>query len=61
MSYISEADSWGSLPEDLAALACYHLGRMEDAAAYGRAAVKKSPSDERLKENLRWYEQALQG
>ncbi len=61
MSYISEADSWGSLPEDLAAIACYHLGQMQDAAAYGREAVKKSPSDERLKENLRWYEQALQG
>lgn len=56
LSYISQADSWGSLPYDLAALACYHLGLEEDAVYYGRQAVNRTPSDQRLRENLRYYE-----
>lgn len=56
ISYISEADSWGALPYDLAALACYYLGNREQAAAYGREALRLSPSDPRLRENQRFYE-----
>lgn len=56
ISYISEADSWGPLPYDLAALACYHLGNREDAAAYGREALRLAPDDLRLRENQRFYE-----
>lgn len=56
ISYISEADSWGPLPYDLAALACYYLGSREQAAAYGREALRLSPDDPRLQENQRFYE-----
>lgn len=55
-SYISEADSWGPLPYDLAALASFHLGDRPGAAAYGREALRLSPGDPRLLENQRFYE-----
>jgi len=56
VSYISEADSWGPQPYDLAALACYHLGDRDGAAAYGREALRLAPGDARLVENQRFYE-----
>ena len=56
ISYISEADSWGAAPYDLAALACWHLGDRAGAVQYGREAVNRAPSDERLRENLWYYE-----
>ena len=56
ISYISEADSWGAAPYDLAALACWHLGDQAGAVQYGREAVNRAPSDERLRENLWYYE-----
>lgn len=56
LSYISESDSWGPLPYDLAARACYWLGDRQSAAAYGREALRRAPEDARLLENQRWYE-----
>lgn len=56
ISYISESDSWGPLPYDLAARACYWLGDRESAAEYGREALLSAPGDERLAANQRFYE-----
>lgn len=56
VSYISEGDSWGPLPYDLAALASYYLGDLASAAAYGRQALTFAPGDTRLLENQRFYE-----
>lgn len=55
-TYISEGDSWGPLPYDLAALASYHLGDRAAAAEYGREALRLAPEDARLLENQRFYE-----
>ena len=57
-SYIQEAESWGARPYDLAALAAYYLGQYALALRYGREAAELEPENERLHENLRFYEAA---
>lgn len=52
-SYICEADAWGSQPYDLASLGYYYTGRYEQAVSCGKEAVKRSPQDQRLRNNLR--------
>ena len=49
-TYISEGDSWGPLPYDLAALASYRLGDRAAAAEYGQQALRLAPGDARLLE-----------
>ena len=58
LAYLVEDFAWGSLPYDLAALAAYNLGYYEDAKSYGMEAVKLSPHEDRLVDNLRMYEEA---
>jgi len=55
-SYITEAQAWGSLPEDIASIAYYHIGNREMAAQMCARALEKSPEDERLKNNLKLFE-----
>lgn len=52
-SYICEAEAWGSLPDDLCALGFYYTNQLEKALHHAKEAVKHSPQDERLRENLR--------
>ena len=58
-SYINEAESWGALPFDLAAFACYHLDRPEEAVAFASRALEQEPDNERLKRDLDCYRAAL--
>ena len=55
-TYLNEAFAWGSLPWDLAALACWHLGQWEKAAFFGAKAWEKEPENLRLKGNLAFYQ-----
>ena len=55
LEYLNEADAWGSVPHDLAALSAWHLGRYEMAAEQGQAAVDAAPQDPRLRANLALY------
>lgn len=57
-TYITEAQSFGSLPYDLASLACYYLGFYEKALAYIEEAIRLSPQDTRLKQNKQFFEAA---
>jgi len=57
--YLNEADAWGYLLHDMAALASYRLGHYKDALNYGKAALAMEPDDQRLKDNLAWYKKAL--
>ena len=59
-SYINEPESWGARPYDLAALAAYRLGLYDDALRYGREAAALEPQEQRLQENLRFYEKACE-
>jgi glycosyltransferase involved in cell wall biosynthesis len=55
LEYICEDYAWGELPYDLAAISAYRLGIFDKAKEYGEKALEINPSDERLFENLEWY------
>ena len=55
-SYISEAESWGSLPHDLRAIAFYKTGRLELALEEAKKARAREPGNERLCNNVRALE-----
>ncbi len=51
-SYISEAESWGSRPYDLRAIALHRTGRVREALAAAERAVALEPEDSRLQGNV---------
>lgn len=55
LDYMCEEFAWDHTPWDLAALAAYNLGKLEEALKYGTKAVEMNPTDQRLIANLRWY------
>jgi glycosyltransferase involved in cell wall biosynthesis len=54
-SYLDDPHAWGYRIHDLAALACLHLGLIDQAIDYGTAALELSPGDARLANNLAHY------
>jgi len=50
-TYICEAEAWGSLPWDLRAMACWHTGRLREAAQAAQEALRLEPGSERLRRN----------
>lgn len=59
-TYISEAESWGSLPWDLRAMGLYYTGRIAESLAAAERALALSPSDERLRENIHLIRNTLE-
>lgn len=55
LEYLCEDFAWGSLPYDLAAISSYNLGLYKRAIEYGNTALLIEPENERLKNNLKWY------
>lgn len=58
LEYLCEDKAWGSLPHDLAAIAAFRLGYYHEAEFHGTEAVKLSPYEDRLVENLQFYRKA---
>lgn len=56
LEYLCEPDAWGYLPHDLIALSAHRLGYADIALEHGIKAVECSPSDQRLANNLHFYE-----
>lgn len=54
-SYICEPSAWGYEVYDYLALACYNLGEKGWAKTAGEVAIKLNPQDDRLKQNLEFY------
>ena len=52
------ADAWSWKIYDYAALSAYNIGLKTKALTYGRIAVEENPNDERLKNNLNYYEKS---
>lgn len=50
--YLTEPSSWGPLPYDLAGVAAWNLGRVEEALTYCKTAATLDPHDTRLAANL---------
>lgn len=57
-TYISEAESWGSRPYDLRAVAFYRTGRMKEALDSAKKALLLEPDNERLQKNAELIEKA---
>jgi Tfp pilus assembly protein PilF len=55
LDYLCESDAWGWQFHDLFALAYHHTGDHEKALWHGATAFNLNPTDERLKNNLKWY------
>ena len=55
LEYICDPFAWGYAPHDYAAIAAYKLGFYHEAYVHGLNAIKISPNDERLKNNLNFY------
>lgn len=54
-TYSSREESWGSKPHDLAAIAAFRLGMMDEARKHGQRAVELEPENERLIKNMEYY------
>lgn len=59
MSYINEPLAWSDYPDDIASVACYHLGLYARAADHAEQALRLSPLDERIQGNLHLYKSKL--
>lgn len=57
MGFVNMGYCWDHTPDDLAALACYHLKMYDRALEHARAALASSPRDERLRNNVRIIEE----
>jgi tetratricopeptide (TPR) repeat protein len=55
LEYLCEEEAWGYTPYDTAAVSFFYLGNIEKAKEYGEIALSISPNDERLLNNLEWY------
>ncbi len=58
-TYISDADSFGFMPYDLAALGYYYTGRYKEALEYAEKALSLAGDDARLKENVMLIKQKV--
>jgi glycosyltransferase involved in cell wall biosynthesis len=59
LEYLCEADAWGYLPHDLAALAAWHLGLHTSALEHGTHALALNQDNPRLQTNHIHYQEAV--
>ena len=55
-SYICEPSAWGALPWDLISIAYWHNGDKAAALEAAHKALEYEPNNERIKNNLKWFE-----
>lgn len=60
-SFMSEEWAWTHTPYDLVAVTAWKLGAYELAAEYGKKAIEITPDDERLQNNLKFYQEKING
>lgn len=58
--YTCDPEVWGYKPHDLLAISAWKLGLKEEACQQGQIAVKLSPDDARLMQNLRYYAEGIE-
>ena len=59
LSYLNEEFAWDSYPYDLYAINSYNLGKFKQAIEHNKKALELNPDNKRLKENEKYYEDAL--
>ena len=55
LEYLCEEEAWGCIPYDTAAVSFFYLGDIKKAKEYGEIALSFNPNDERLLNNMKWY------
>ena len=58
-TYLTQADAWGYLLDDYAAIACYWLGFYDKGLGHAAKACALAPGDARLLNNLNMIEQKI--
>ena len=56
LDYLCEEFAWGYLPWDLAAISSYYDENYEAAKFYGAKALEMDPANQRLIDNMKFYE-----
>jgi glycosyltransferase involved in cell wall biosynthesis len=56
MEFLAEAWAWGHMADDLVAVSAWQLGDYATAIKHGQRALEISPDDERLQNNVTFYE-----
>jgi len=56
LEYLVEARAWGYLPYDYAAISAHYLHQKKLALKYGKKALELDPSNDRLQNNMKFYE-----
>lgn len=59
LEYLCEEFAWGAIPHDLVAIASYYSGNYKQALLHGKKALKLDSDNERLKDNLKLYQDAI--
>ncbi len=59
ISYICDADAWGSRPHDLRSIAYFNTGRFEFALSEAETALEISPDDKRIADNAKLIRKVL--
>jgi glycosyltransferase involved in cell wall biosynthesis len=59
LEYLCEEKAWGSFVYDIGSLAAYNLEKYKIAFSWGVEAVKKSPQDNRLRNNILFFHKSL--
>lgn len=54
LEYICEAQAWGDIPHDMAAISAYQLGLHQEALMHSVTALSFSPEDPRLQKNVEY-------
>jgi glycosyltransferase involved in cell wall biosynthesis len=55
LEYLCEESAWGYMPHDFAAIAAYNVGLYKKAREHGENAILLNHTDERLRQNMEWY------
>lgn len=56
MEFLAENWAWGEMADDLIAISSWQLGDYPTAVKHGRLAAQAAPHNERLQDNLKYYE-----
>ena len=56
MEFLAEAWAWGHMADDLVAVSAWQLGDYATAIKHGSKALEVSPDDERLQNNVKFYQ-----
>jgi tetratricopeptide (TPR) repeat protein len=57
LEFLNEAESWGALADDLASIAAWNMGLLQQAITHAAKAKELAPGDARIANNLSFYKQ----